>query len=202
MGTLQPNLVPLCELKALLEPAIAVTLLGRGGLQIGEVAEAHITGSRFSGVMIGTASDWLTIARDGSWGRMDVRGSFKADDGAIFAVRYGACIRFDRHEASASLEMLANISLYWFTGAIGSSFWPYYERMHGARRIPNGAQVTVPVGYAEFPRDVLSSPRSLAARTFTDIRRLTRMPKGGHFAALEQPELLAADIIAFFAGLG
>ena len=54
MGTLQPNLVPLCELKALLEPAIAVTLLGRGGLQIGEVAEAHITGSRFSGVMIGT----------------------------------------------------------------------------------------------------------------------------------------------------
>jgi len=44
--------------------------------------------------------------------------------------------------------------------------------------------------------------RSLAARTFTDIRRWTRMPKGGHFAALEQPELLAADIIAFFAGLG
>jgi microsomal epoxide hydrolase len=49
---------------------------------------------------------------------------------------------------------------------------------------------------------VLSSPRSLAARTFTDIRRWTRMSKGGHFAALEQPELLAADIIAFFAGLG
>ena len=48
---------------------------------------------------------------------------------------------------------MANISLYWFTGAIGSSFWPYYERMHGARRIPNGAQVTVPVGYAEFPCD-------------------------------------------------
>ena len=44
--------------------------------------------------------------------------------------------------------------------------------------------------------------RSLAARTFTDIRRWTRMSKGGHFAALEQPELLAADIIAFFAGLG
>jgi hypothetical protein len=106
MGTLQPNLVPLCELKALLEPAIAVTLLGQGGLQIGEVAEAHITGSRFSGVMIGTASDWLTIARDGSWGRMDVRGSFKADDGAIF-VRYGGCIRFDRHEASASLVVAA-----------------------------------------------------------------------------------------------
>lgn len=105
-------------------------------------------------------------------------------------------------EAVSRDEMLANISLYWFTGAIGASFWPYYERMHGARPIPNGAQVTVPMGYAEFPRDVLSPPRSLAARTFTDIRRWTRMPKGGHFAALEQPELLAADIIAFFAGLG
>jgi microsomal epoxide hydrolase len=105
-------------------------------------------------------------------------------------------------EAVSRDEMLANISLYWFTGTIGSSFWPYYERMHGARPIPNGAQVMVPMGYAEFPRDVLSPPRSLAARTFTDIRRWTRMPKGGHFAALEQPELLSADIIAFFAGLG
>jgi hypothetical protein len=71
MGTLQPNLVPLCELKALLQPAIAVTLPGQGGLQIGEVAEARITGSRFSGVMIGTASDWLAMAPDGSWGRME-----------------------------------------------------------------------------------------------------------------------------------
>jgi hypothetical protein len=103
MGTLQPNLVPLCELKALLQPAIAVTLPGQGGLQIGEVAEARITGSRFSGVMIGTASEWLAMAPDGSWGRMDVRGSFKADDGAIFAVRYGGRIRIDRQEASASL---------------------------------------------------------------------------------------------------
>ena len=59
---------------------------------------------------------------------------------------------------------MANISLYWFTGAIGSSFWPYYERMHGARPIPNGAQVTVPVGYAEFLRDVLSSPRARLRR--------------------------------------
>lgn len=105
MGALRPKLVPLCELKAILDPAIAVTLPGQGGLQIGEVAEARITGPRLSGVMIGTASDWLTIAPDGSWGRMDVRGSFKAEDGAIFAVRYGGRIRFNREEASASLAV-------------------------------------------------------------------------------------------------
>jgi len=95
-------------------------------------------------------------------------------------------------------EMLANISLYWFTGAIGSSFWPYYARMHGPWPIPVGASVDVPAGYAEFPREMLRPPRSLAARTFTAIRRWSVMPRGGHFAAMEQPEALAAEVRAFF----
>ena len=95
-------------------------------------------------------------------------------------------------------EMLANISLYWFTGAIGSSFWPYYARMHGPWPIPEGETVMVPTGYAEFPKEVLSPPRSLAEKTYSNIRRWTRMPKGGHFAALEQPEALAREVIAFF----
>jgi pimeloyl-ACP methyl ester carboxylesterase len=98
-------------------------------------------------------------------------------------------------------EMLANISLYWFTGAIGSSFWPYHARMHGPWPIPDGETIKVPMGYAEFPREILSPPRSLAARTYTDIRRWTRMEKGGHFAALEQPEALAHEIVEFFRAL-
>jgi len=97
-------------------------------------------------------------------------------------------------------DLLANISLYWFTGAIGSSFWPYYARMHSPWPVPEGS-VGVPVGYAEFPKEILRPPRSLAARTYTDIRRWTRMPRGGHFAALEEPEALAAEILAFFSGL-
>jgi pimeloyl-ACP methyl ester carboxylesterase len=97
--------------------------------------------------------------------------------------------------------MLANISLYWFTGAIGSSFWPYYARMHGPWPIPDGETITVPMGYAEFPKEILSPPRSLVQRTYIDIRRWTRMPKGGHFAALEQPEALAREIAAFFDAL-
>jgi pimeloyl-ACP methyl ester carboxylesterase len=93
--------------------------------------------------------------------------------------------------------LLANISFYWFTGAIGSSFWPYYARMHGPWPIPDGG-IAVPTGYAEFPREILSPPRSLAARTYSDIRRWTVMPRGGHFAAMEQPEALAAEVRAFF----
>jgi len=95
-------------------------------------------------------------------------------------------------------EMLANIALYWFTGAIGSSFWPYYARMHGPWPIPEGETVTAPTGYAEFPKEILSPPRSLAEKTYADIRRWTRMPQGGHFAALEQPDALAREVIAFF----
>jgi pimeloyl-ACP methyl ester carboxylesterase len=95
-------------------------------------------------------------------------------------------------------EMLADVSLYWFTGAIGSSFWPYHARMHRPWPIPDGATVGVPMGYAAFPKEILSPPRSLAARMYSDIRRWTEMPKGGHFAALEQPEALVREIREFF----
>jgi microsomal epoxide hydrolase len=95
-------------------------------------------------------------------------------------------------------QLLANISLYWFTGAIGSSFFPYYFRMHRPWPIPEGGTIDVPTGYSEFPREILCPPRSLAERTYTNIRRWTVMPRGGHFAAMEQPELLAEDIRAFF----
>ena len=94
-------------------------------------------------------------------------------------------------------HLLANISLYWFTGAIGSSFWPYYARLHGPWPVPDGG-VGVPTGYAEFPHEILRPPRSLAARVYTDIRRWTTMLKGGHFAAMEQPEALAREIVEFF----
>ena len=94
-------------------------------------------------------------------------------------------------------HLLANISLYWFTGAIGSSFWPYYSRLHGPWPIPEGG-VTVPMGYAAFPREILRPPRSVAKKIYTDIQRWTEMPKGGHFAAMEQPEALAREIVEFF----
>jgi pimeloyl-ACP methyl ester carboxylesterase len=95
-------------------------------------------------------------------------------------------------------QLLANISLYWFTGAIGSSFWPYYARMHGPWPIPDGETVTVPTGYCEFPREILRPPRSVAARTFTNVQRWSVMERGGHFAAMEQPDPLAEEIRSLF----
>ena len=104
----------------------------------------------------------------------------------------------DFETAIARDHLLANISLYWFTGAIGSSFWPYYDRLHGPWPIPDGRTVDVPTGYAAFPKEIRRPPRSIAEKTYTDIRQWTVMPKGGHFAAAEQPKALADDVATFF----
>jgi pimeloyl-ACP methyl ester carboxylesterase len=98
-------------------------------------------------------------------------------------------------------HMLANITFYWFTGAIGSSFWPYYARMHRSWPVPAPDKVTVPMGYAEFPKEMVRPPRSLANAMFADIRRWEVMPWGGHFAAMEQPDLLASEFRAFVGAL-
>lgn len=95
-------------------------------------------------------------------------------------------------------RMLANISLYWFTGAIGSSFWPYYGRLHDAPPLPKGARISVPAGYAAFPKEIYRPPLESARRIFDNLQHWTDMKKGGHFAALEQPEALADDIATFF----
>jgi microsomal epoxide hydrolase len=93
--------------------------------------------------------------------------------------------------------MLTNITLYWASGAIGSSFWPYYARMHGPWPVPADRRIEVPTGYVEFPKEILRPPRSVAERVY-NIQRWTVKKRGGHFAALEQPETLAEEIRAFF----
>ena len=98
-------------------------------------------------------------------------------------------------------QLLANIALYWFTGAIGSSFWPYYDRRHGGVMVPEGRTIDVPMGYAAFPAEIVRPPRIVAERTYSNIQRWTVMKKGGHFAAMEQPAALAADMTAFFGAL-
>jgi len=56
----------------------------------------------------------------------------------------------------------------------------------------------VPTGYVEFPKEILHPPRSVAQRMYTNIQRWSVAPRGGHFAALEQPDLLAQEIREFF----
>jgi pimeloyl-ACP methyl ester carboxylesterase len=93
-------------------------------------------------------------------------------------------------------RMLANISLYWFTGCIGASFHPYYARMHAPW--PIQGTIDIPVGYCQFPKEIIRPPRSVAERVYTDIRRWTVMQRGGHFAAMEQTDALADEIREFF----
>ena len=94
------------------------------------------------------------------------------------------------------------------TIAVGKSFQNFFKRTgpifeEYARRcdadfIVLTGGVNLPTGYAAFPREILRPPRSAAQRMYTDIRRWSVMPKGGHFAAMEQPEALAREIVEFF----
>jgi microsomal epoxide hydrolase len=87
--------------------------------------------------------------------------------------------------------------LYWATGAINSSFWPYYTTRHGDWSVASSPRIDVPTAYLDFPREIVRPPRAMAEQVL-NIQRWTTMTRGGHFAALEQPELLAADIRTFF----
>jgi len=93
-------------------------------------------------------------------------------------------------------ELLTNISIYWFTATITSSTRIYYEGSQGTVATPMG-YVNVPTGAAIFPAEIFITPRAWAEAAY-DLRHWTVMPKGGHFAALEQPALYLSDVREFF----
>ena len=94
-------------------------------------------------------------------------------------------------------ELLTNITVYWVTGSINSSFLFYYEsQRHSEQRAP--MRVEVPVGVALFPKEnPITGPRTWAEVAY-NIVRWTEMPRGGHFPAAEEPELLATELREFF----
>ncbi|HTE29771.1 MAG TPA: epoxide hydrolase [Chryseolinea sp.] len=97
-------------------------------------------------------------------------------------------------------ELLTNIMIYWITGTIGSSMRNYRAEMLSPTLTPED-HVNIPVGLGLFPKDIGGiPPREFAERTL-NVQHWTEMPKGGHFAALEQPELLAEDIRKFVTSL-
>ena len=96
-------------------------------------------------------------------------------------------------------SLLTNIMVYLVTGTFNSASWIYYGRREEGGRLlsPEGRRVEVPTAVALFPAELLSwPPRSYVERVY-NISRWTEMPRGGHFAALEQPDLLIEDIRAF-----
>ncbi|GAC1353786.1 MAG: epoxide hydrolase [Ktedonobacteraceae bacterium] len=94
-------------------------------------------------------------------------------------------------------ELLTTITLYWVTETINSANRLYYERARNATPLSTTGKSNVPAAIARFPQDILPAPREWAERWF-NVQRWTAMPRGGHFAALEEPELLAEDIRTFF----
>jgi microsomal epoxide hydrolase len=93
-------------------------------------------------------------------------------------------------------DLLTNISLYWFTQTIASSTRIYYESQRAGGGA-NARRVTVPMACAIFPKDIVFSTRRWMEAQ-NNLVRWTEMPRGGHFAAMEEPGLLADDIRAFF----
>jgi pimeloyl-ACP methyl ester carboxylesterase len=94
--------------------------------------------------------------------------------------------------------ILTNVTLYWATNTIASSVRLYLESARTPLRFDAGERVRVPCGIARFPKEAPFPPRSWVERVY-DVTRWTDMPHGGHFAALEAPDLLVADIAAFLA---
>jgi pimeloyl-ACP methyl ester carboxylesterase len=101
-------------------------------------------------------------------------------------------------------ELLTHIMIYWVTESIGSSFLTYYDYANASALIWMKEGVKkwmgsskVPAAFALFPKDISRPPREWAERFF-NVQRWTEMPRGGHFAAMEEPEMLVEDIRTWF----
>jgi hypothetical protein len=93
-------------------------------------------------------------------------------------------------------ELLSNISLYWLTQTIYSSMQIYKENKMTPLVFGRNDFVKCPVAFALFPKELPTPPREWVERGY-NIQRWTEMKSGGHFAAMEQPVLLANDIFEF-----
>ena len=90
-------------------------------------------------------------------------------------------------------QVLTNVMIYLVTDTIGTSVWFYRGRVDEISNLRG--KVNVPTAFASFPRELptLDPPQSVLARNFNLIQ-YTKMPRGGHFACWEQPELLVGDL--------
>ena len=98
-------------------------------------------------------------------------------------------------------EVLDTVMLYWLPGTGASAARLYWESIRQVNRWITGAvddPVAVPTGCSIFPRELQRPSRRWAARRFVDIRHWNELDRGGHFAALEQPELFVDEVRSFF----
>jgi pimeloyl-ACP methyl ester carboxylesterase len=95
-------------------------------------------------------------------------------------------------------RLLGNISLYWFTATINTSAWMYCSIPLGENfSPPDGKRIETPVGIARFPGDTFVMPPRQWIERVANVVHWTEMPAGGHFAAMEEPNLFVDDVRAF-----
>jgi epoxide hydrolase len=93
-------------------------------------------------------------------------------------------------------ELLDNVMLYWVTASAASSARLYWESF-GPKRRP-AVTVKIPTGVAVFPKEIVTPVRKWMEAGFTNITHWSEMPKGGHFAAFEQPDLFVREVRDYF----
>ena len=98
-------------------------------------------------------------------------------------------------------ELLTTAMIYWVSQSISSSTRLYYEVKHHPAFLEPGRRIDVPSAFAIYPGEISRPPRSWAERFFGGIHRWTVMPRGGHFPALEAPQLYVEDVRAAFRSL-
>lgn len=170
----------------------------RRGRQPQRAVGAHLERERKAGEHVVDPAQHIAVGR--LPGRTDhqriAQGRAQLEGGPPDHWRQPAC----RARPFTRDQLLTNLTIYWATSTITSSVRHYCEyRRHGAP-LPAGNPIHVPAGFAIFANDFIPAgrpPRELAERFFT-VNRWTELPRGGHFAALEEPALLAAGIRAFF----
>ena len=96
-------------------------------------------------------------------------------------------------------ELCDLLTVYWATGTIASSMRLYAAEARDRWRLAPGGRIEVPAAVADFPAELVRPPREWTERVLGDLRRWTEFDRGGHFAALEEPELLAGDLLEFLA---
>jgi pimeloyl-ACP methyl ester carboxylesterase len=94
-------------------------------------------------------------------------------------------------------RLLTNVMLYWLPGCVLSAARIYYETfLHMPKDLREG-RVEIPTGYTKYPAEPWAPPREVVERKY-NLVHYSEQPKGGHFAAMEQPECWAKDVAAFF----
>jgi pimeloyl-ACP methyl ester carboxylesterase len=191
--------------------------------QLGRIAPGRVAGVHVSTLRPAVSGSDATALSEADQRRLSVGETFRTDGLGYFAIQstrpqtlaYGLsdspvaqmawiAEKFrewsdcgDASDSSVNLDsLLTNISVYWFTKTGGSSARMYYEDSHHAS--PGAmAYSSVPTGVCAFQNDMQPPIRMLAER-YDNIVHWTEVGAGGHFAAIEQPDILVSDIASFF----